>query len=138
MGVPVFIKIVETQFFDFNNVAVSSTMATRVIRGLDGSRFSKFTLVVRAEGINIGTAAKLEVEVYPAWPLAADPTSNYEAASRAGGVELNSTTAGGTLYTAALTAQLGPAFDVVITATKPAGAAVNCNATLSIGLLVWE
>lgn len=132
-----FIKLIETESFNFDSVAASSSMILRRVRGVDVSRFSKYTLVVRLEDGTLGTNCTITFDAYPAWPLPADPSRDYETASTGGTVTLSSTSVIGRIQTATVTAQTGPALDLVMTGSKPAGGG-NCNAIVSVGLLAYE
>ncbi len=137
MGVSVFIKLIEHERFNFTTVAAGSSLAQRRIRGIDMSRFSKGSLVVRVEDEDLATDCTIRVEVFPAWPIAVNPSLNYENASAAASVVLVSTSVADSIQSDELATQVGPALDLVITGARPVGGG-NCNAMISVGLLAYE
>lgn len=131
------VKLLENQNFDFGNVAVSTTMSLTLVRGVDISKYRNGTLVLRVEDATLSSGVLLDFDLYPSWPLPADPSRDYESLTSAANVRLISTSAPGTLLDGALSAGKGPAVDLVVKATKPVGGG-SCSAMVTVGLLLWE
>ena len=138
MGVQVLIKLVENVELNFGELAATRNMTVKLLRGLDFSRFSKGTLLVRLEAVAIPTGTTVDVNVVPSWPSPAQPEVSYESTAVGATVQLTNTSAAGKVYAGLITAQSGPALDLHVKGTQGASSPSTFTVAISVGLLAYE